>query len=34
MEDPEAPLKTLIVEALNCCIDIGLLDLIYKLLTR
>lgn len=33
MNDPEAvPLKSLIIEALEACTDLDLLDLVYKLL--
>lgn len=35
MDDSLIPLlRDLIIEALNCCTDIGLLDLIYKLLIK
>lgn len=35
MDDSLIPsLREMIVEALKCCTDVGLLDLIYKLLIR
>lgn len=35
MEDPEEkPLKDLIIQVIKECTDLGLLDLIYKILTH
>jgi hypothetical protein len=34
MDDPETSLKLLVIKALKDCHDLGLLDLILKLLTR